>query len=689
MKSINQKIGLLVLLCVLVVALAIGGVSIQSAKEVVRENSAQIMTLQCETRAQTINALLSRIEQSVITLANYATIGIGDVNKFQIDKEYVEQYSKLMETTAMNAAKNTEGAMTVYIRYNPEFTEPTSGLFCSRESSNSAFEKLTPTDFSMYDPSDTAHVGWYYIPVQNGKPTWMAPYVNENLNTKMISYVIPLMVDGVSVGIVGMDIDFRIIEEIVNATAVYESGYAFLTDEHANVVHHKDFSINQPLREVENGGLSPLTETLTAGGDSTALFPYNYKGEVQKLTFTVLENGMRFALTAPAKEIDHASNALILKIAILCIAVIVLALLLSTLVIRGIVKPIRELNRAAAKIADGELEVSVICHSKDEVGVLADSFRRTVDRLHTYRAYIEEASNAMLQIADGKLTVTLQQEYIGEFAQIKEALETISRTLNQDILQIKQAADQVTAGASQVTDGAQMLSHGAEEQTTCIDELSTVVDAMSEQSKADLNKAQTAKEITSGAGADLAESEQQVHIMTQAINLIAENASKIISMVKIIDDISMQTNILALNASIEAARAGEAGKGFSIVADEVKNLAIKTVDAASTINQLVERVADSIRTGEAIADKTGTAITQTLTGAKIVVGLVEELAAGAQQQAASAAIVHANVAKIATVVLNNSSAAEEGAAASEELSAQAEMMRTLVSKFTVAEVISQ
>lgn len=685
MKSINLKIGMLVLLCVLAVASVIGSVSIQSAKEVVKNNSSQIMTLLCSNKAQTIDALLSRIEQSVVTLADYATDNVGDVKKFQSDKAYVEQYSALMEAAAINAANNTEGAMTVYLRYNPEFTEPTSGLFCSRASSDAAFEKLTPTDFSIYDPSDTAHVGWYYIPVQNDKPTWMAPYVNENLNTKMISYVIPLTVDGVSIGIVGMDIDFRVIEDIVSTTKVYESGYAFLTDENANVVYHKDFAINQPLSEVENGGLSAMAEELKTGGDGSELFPYRYGGEAQKLTLAVLDNGLRFVLTAPAKEIDRAANSLILKIAVLCAVVIILALLVSTLVIRTIVKPIKELNRAAGKIADGELDVSVICHSRDEVGILADSFRRTVERLHTYRAYIKETSGALLQIADGKLSVTLEQEYVGEFAQIKETLTTISHTLNKDMLQIKRAADQVTAGAAQVTEGAQLLSHGATEQTACIDELSAVVYTMAEQSKADLEKAQSAKEIASSAGVELMESERQVHLMIQVIKLIAENAGKITSMVKIIDDISMQTNILALNASIESARAGEAGKGFSTVANEVKNLAVKTVEASATIGKLVESAAKSIQTGEAIADKTGKVITETLSGAKVMTGLVEEIAVSTQQQAVSAAEVLANVEKIAAVVLNNSSASEEGAAASEELSAQAQMMRELVSKFTVTE----
>ena len=130
----------------------------------------------------------------------------------------------------MNAANNTEGAMAVYVRYNPAFTPPTSGLFWSKTTLDGSFRRLTPTDFSGFSPEDAEHVGWYYIPVKNGQATWMAPYMNENINVKMISYVIPLYQDNQTIGVVGMDIDFAILEDLLSSMRVYQSGYAFLAD---------------------------------------------------------------------------------------------------------------------------------------------------------------------------------------------------------------------------------------------------------------------------------------------------------------------------------------------------------------------------------------------------------------------------------------------------------------------------
>lgn len=240
MKTVRTKIGSLVLLCVIVSAVLIGFVSIRSSRTVVEENSEQIMDLLCTNKTEEIDALMSRIEQSVITLSEYALDHIDDLEKFKTDSAYVSSYSSKMEEIAVNAANNTEGAMTVYIRFNPEFTEPTSGVFYTRETADSEFVGLTPTDFSMYDKTDTARVGWYYIPVNNGKPTWLDPYLNENIGVQMISYVIPLFIDGTEVGIVGMDIDFGVIEEIVDNTSVYSSGHAFLANAAGQAIVHKE-----------------------------------------------------------------------------------------------------------------------------------------------------------------------------------------------------------------------------------------------------------------------------------------------------------------------------------------------------------------------------------------------------------------------------------------------------------------
>lgn len=688
MRSIKTKISALTLLCVIISSFLIGGISIQSSKNVVAENSEQTLKLLCSNKAEVINALLSRIEQSVFTLHEYATSQIDDIGQFKTDADYVKAYSDKIETIALNAANNTEGAMTVYIRYNPEFTEPTSGIFYTRDSADSAFQRLVPTDFSMYDKDDFAHVGWYYIPINNGKATWLDPYVNENINVKMISYVIPITIGNTSVGIVGMDIDFGVIQKIVEETSAYKTGYAFLADSNGNALLHPDFEMNSPFAENENDALYKMMADLKSG-NGEQLLSYNYNGDNKKMTFAILNNGMRFAVAAPISEIDNEANHLIIKISVIVIGAVLVSLIISMIVIQGIVKPIKELNTAAAKIADGKLDVSVSSHSRDEVGTLAESFRKTVDRLNTYIVYIDEIASVLAQIANGNLQIDLEQDYEGEFSRIKDAIQIISETLSRDIYNIRIAAEQVSDGADQVSDGAQVLSDGASEQNRSVSKLSDYMRQMLKHAEENTERAKEASRIVNTAGINLEDSRTQMQSMVKAMQEISANADGIAQIVNTINDISMQTNILAINASIEAANAGgEAGKGFSVVANQVKDLALKSMESTENISRLVNDAVSSIRNGKEIAVLAESNIKGTVDEAKKTVEIVDNIVKSSEMQSETAEHVEESVEMISSVVQKNTSTSQESAAASEELSAQAQMLKELVSKFNLKKDIS-
>lgn len=645
MKSIRTKISGLVLLCVAVAAILVGVIGISSSRSVIQDNSQQILELLCTNRAEELNALLSRIEQSVTTLADYAVLHMDDLARFKADGGYVSDYSAYMENVALNAARNTEGAMTVYIRYNPEFTDPNSGVFYSRPSGNSDFEAVTPTDFSMYDPSDTAHVGWYYIPIQNGVPTWMDPYLNENINVEMISFVIPIEVEGEFIGIVGMDIDFGVIEDVVEEIKVYDTGYAYL----------------------EYGDAAEGV-TMPAGNETV---------------WEELKNGMRMAVTAPSAEIYQESTRLMLKIVVVVAAVILISLLISAIVVRNIVRPLQELNTAAGHIAAGELDVSITSRSRDEVGTLADSFRQTVDRLRTYMAYIDELSAVLGGIGDGNLAVELKQQYNGEFVRLKDAILRIERTLSEDLYQIRAAAGQVASGSEQVASGAVDLNEGSMKQGTSVEKLTDRTQEMLADVRENRERAQLANTVVVASGAGLEESGRQMENMLAAMGRISESAAAIAKIIQTIRGIAEQTNILALNAAIEAARAGEAGKGFAVVAGEVKELAAKSAEASSSVDGLVQNTLRSIEDGEHIAEITRHSIQETVEGAHKVEAMVEEIVASTQRQEADVAEVQENVREISNVTSQNTATAQQEAAISEELSTQADLLRDLVGKFTL------
>lgn len=387
MISIQTKFIALIIGCLLIASVTIGGAGIMHAKRAADGESAKTMNLVCAERAQEVNALLSRIQQSVRTLTVYATSQLESVDRLKNDPAYLDAYTKQLHSVALNAANNTEGAMAVYVRFNPEFTPPTSGLFWSRTPYDETFRQQIPTDLSAFRPEDVERVGWYYIPIKNAKATWMKPYYNKNINVRMISFVIPLYMDSSILGVVGIDIDFSVITNIVDSISVYSNGNAFLVDTNAVVVHHPFMESGTLLGEMD-GTLRPLDRDLRFGSSGNALFAYTLHEESKRMAFRPLNNGMRLAVAAPVAEIDAAKNSLISQIGIASGGILALALLLTVFMTRRLIRPLRELNEAAQKIAAGDMCVTITPQGKDEVGMLAESFQKTVEHLKKYISYI-------------------------------------------------------------------------------------------------------------------------------------------------------------------------------------------------------------------------------------------------------------------------------------------------------------
>lgn len=387
MKSIQTKFICLILGCVLLCSAVIGGAGILSSQQVIDRNSTLLMNRICSEKALELDALLSRVEQSVKTLAVYTADQLESGELLKTDAAYMEEYTKKLESVAVSTADNTEGALAVYVRYNPDFAPPTSGLFWSKSGRNEHFQPLIPTDLSSYDPSDEEHVGWYYLPVNAGKAIWMEPYLNQNINVRIISYVNPIYKNNETIGVVGMDIDFSIVEKLVSNIDVYESGFAFLLNDSAEVMYHRDVALGTPAESVDSS-LIPMIKELKNSSSKNLLFTYHIGGEEKQMAFRTLRNGMRLAITAPTKEIDRTKNNLILLISIAVITIASISVLLTVLLTRRLIRPLKELNAAAKKIANGDLSISLTQTSKDEVGALSESFQQTVNHLQKYINYI-------------------------------------------------------------------------------------------------------------------------------------------------------------------------------------------------------------------------------------------------------------------------------------------------------------
>ncbi len=203
-------------------------------------------------------------------------------------------------------------------------------------------------------------------------------------------------------------------------------------------------------------------------------------------------------------------------------------------------------------------------------------------------AYVSMRSQILCgRLRGGNLAFELENDYIGEFAKIKESLEEIAVELNIVIGQMRTSSRDVAAGAAQVSNTAENLSQGSTQQAAEVEALAGHNGEVSDSVQKVAHGAQEASSISREVREGLLDSNTKMQNMTEVIQKISEKSNAIHKIVKTIDDIAFQTNILVLNAAVEAARAGEAGKGFAVMAEEVRTLAGKSTDAAQETTELL------------------------------------------------------------------------------------------------------
>lgn len=345
--------------------------------------------------------------------------------------------------------------------------------------------------------------------------------------------------------------------------------------------------------------------------------------------------------------------------------------------------PIARMSALAEQLALGNLEAKLVAtRSNDEIGRLAESLRSVQQTLHLY---VGDISSRLTSMADGDMTARMEQEYIGDFAPIRSSLGTIAESLNAILARIRLSAEQVDRGSEQVSSGAQQLAQGSAEQASSIEELSAAVADISEKIRQNTESIQSITQAVHGAVGEIGASGEQLNSLLSAMRGISEASGQIEKIIKTIDDIAFQTNLLSLNASVEAARAGDAGKGFAVVAGEVRSLAAKSADASKETARLIRNSLDRIREGSELAERTAKSSAAAFEKLQRINSAIGAVSSASAEQAGAVSQITQGVQQVSAVVQTNSATAEQSAAASEELSGQAALLLQEVDRFRLRE----
>ena len=421
--------------------------------------------------------------------------------------------------------------------------------------------------------------------------------------------------------------------------------------------------------------------------EAYSLYLNDYEPNLTEVT-SILENLTTELGEAINTRYNNAQSTKTFNIVIIVTVVVVAAVLvvvLTVILTKAIVPPITQIVDSMNLIANGllkEADGTITYRSKDEIGVLAHAARKVI---RFFQNVLPSISDVCRNYGNGNFNCTCEnyESYVGETSEIRDSLMYVRDNLSAALANVDQASNQLLSGAGEVASGAQSLAQGATEQASSIQELSETITSISDAIKENSENAAEASEKANAAGTEVQEVNTMMSELVSAMHEISEFSGETKKIVKTIEDIAFQTNILSLNAAIEAARAGAAGKGFAVVAEEVRNLAGKSAEAAKNTTRIIESTVNSIVSGNQLCAEVAEKMNKVGETAGNVMVINNKIADSSKKAADSIVKVTIGVDQISNVVQTNSATSEQSAAASEELSSQANMLKELVKKFSL------
>ncbi|QET06057.1 HAMP domain-containing protein [Cupriavidus pauculus] len=299
-------------------------------------------------------------------------------------------------------------------------------------------------------------------------------------------------------------------------------------------------------------------------------------------------------------------------------------------------------------------------------------------------APLTKASDLLMRVAEGDLTITVPRAGTNEIGQVLDALARMQHGLTETVLKVRASSDAVTIGAREIAAGNTDLSSRTEQQSSALEETAASMEQLTSTVSNNADSASRASELASSAAQLATRGGEVVRGVVQTMSEINTSSQKIVDIIGVIDGIAFQTNILALNAAVEAARAGEQGRGFAVVAGEVRALAQRSAGAAKEIKALIDSSVGKVDAGSVQVEQAGSTIGEIVSEVRRLADLVNEISAASGEQSSGIAQVSSAVSQMEQVNQQNAALVEQAAAAADSLEAQANQLSSAVMTFKLA-----
>lgn len=434
----------------------------------------------------------------------------------------------------------------------------------------------------------------------------------------------------------------------------------------------------------ENASGSSFAEYTQSAGNKTVNIRPKGKGESRSCYAAYgLESFPGWTVLIGVKSAGYYNGVIVS----LCSNIVIILIMAGMIVAanlyfsKHLTNPLGKIREKIVEISRGNLSGEPLnIRSKDELGELAESVNTMAE---FNRHIIGDIQYTAEEIANQNLRVKTQAAYDGDYLPVKNALESIVNAMRDVVVSIDNAGREVSAGSAQMSENSAMLSRAAGEQAQTVQELNDSLHDVHKQITKSTENAALAREMTETEVKAINEGNEKMERMLAAMEEINSTSAEIANIIKTIQDISFQTNILSLNASIEAARAGAAGKGFAVVAGEVGNLANKTAEAAKSTTGLIETAVKAVKNGTVIANETAQMLEMIVGKAAESADVVNEIADASVKQAESIQSVLERMNGISVAVTQVSDASRECASSSETLAEQSALLKEMAGQFVI------
>ncbi|MBB5863015.1 methyl-accepting chemotaxis protein [Xanthomonas sp. 3058] len=338
-----------------------------------------------------------------------------------------------------------------------------------------------------------------------------------------------------------------------------------------------------------------------------------------------------------------------------------------------------EIKHLAQSAANGDFS------ARGDADSFQYDFRVMVDSLNNLMATadgnLQSLSGILQAIAAGDLTVRMEGEFKGVFAQMRDDANATATQLAQIVSGIQQSAISIKSAASEIAAGNQDLSQRTEQQAANLEETAASMEELTSTVKQNAESARQANQLAIGAAGVASQGGEIVSKVVQTMSGIEASSKKIADIISVIDGISFQTNILALNAAVEAARAGEQGRGFAVVASEVRTLAQRSTAAAKEIKSLIDDSVQRVTDGSVLVHSAGTTMGEIVSSVQRVTDIMGEISAASQEQSSGIEQVNQTVTQMDETTQQNAALVEEATAAARSLEDQAIQLTEAVAVF--------